>query len=462
MKLNAVARIVLMLLLASMIPMAFDVGYTENELPVHNIETGQDYETIQDAMDAPETSDGHTIQVDAGVYSEHLIVYKSLKLVGEDRNTTIIDGDGIGTVVVITANNVQISGFTIRNSGSDFCSGICLTFSNNTMIEGNLIKNNEWGVWLEYAHGNLITENIVSNNNYGGIFLGNSTNNSISRNVIIGNTMYGTLLERSYINAITGNTMAENWVGLSLAIDSNNNTVSSNAIGNNDDGIHLFSSFNDIFENTIANNWYGIFSLHSGGNIIYHNNFVENTKQAFLNESYVDIWDNGREGNYWSEYNGTDADQDGIGETLYIVHGDSKDNYPLMGMFSDFTICWNEQDYSLTAICNSTISNFQFNTSLRIISFDVTGKLGIGFCRVTIPNILVQDLWRQNYSVLLNGEPWPFRNWTDSESTHLYFVYPHSEHKVVIVPEFPSALVLPLLVVVSFVIIALLTKKRRI
>jgi len=462
MKLKAITRIILMLFLASISTMAFDVVHTANELPVHNIDTGLHYETIQEAINAPETLGGHTIQVDAGIYSEHVTVDKSLRLVGEDRGTTIIDASGAETVAVITANNVHISGFTIRNSGPEFHSGIYLTSCNNAMISGNIIIDNTWGIWLEYVADNVISENTIQNSEFAGIYLGDSINNSISCNTMT-NTGYGAWLDRSDNNAIIGNTVTESAMGISLAINSNNNTVTGNTLNDNDEGIHLFSSFNNIFENTITSNWYGIFSLHSGGNTIYHNNFIENLmRQASLNESYVDIWDNGCEGNHWSDYDGTDADQDGIGETPYTVYGDSKDNHPLMGMFSNFTISWQEQGYSLTTICNSTISNFQFNASLRMISFDVTGELGIGFCRVTIPNILVQDLWHQDYSILLNGEPWPFRNWTDSERTHLYFVYPHSEHEVVIVPEFPSTLVLPSLVIISLIIIAVRIKKRHI
>jgi hypothetical protein len=69
-------------------------------------------------------------------------------------------------------------------------------------------------------------------------------------------------------------------------------------------------------------------------NTIYHNNFVNNTVQAEVGEasSVVNIWDDGYPsgGNYWNNYNGTDNDGDGIGDTPYILNENNQDNYPLV------------------------------------------------------------------------------------------------------------------------------------
>jgi hypothetical protein len=50
------------------------------------------------------------------------------------------------------------------------------------------------------------------------------------------------------------------------------------------------------------------------------------------------IWNNSCEGNYWSDYNGTDLDGDGIGDTPYIINSNNQDNYPLMHPY------WNAAD----------------------------------------------------------------------------------------------------------------------
>jgi pectin methylesterase-like acyl-CoA thioesterase len=83
-------------LLLSFLPCAM-IGQTRvkasDDLPVHNLNTGLNYTTIQEAIDASETMDGHTIKVDSGTYYEHISIEKSITLVGEDSDATVIDGN---------------------------------------------------------------------------------------------------------------------------------------------------------------------------------------------------------------------------------------------------------------------------------------------------------------------------------------------------------------------------------
>ena len=64
-------------------------------------------------------------------------------------------------------------------------------------------------------------------------------------------------------------------------------------------------------------------------NVIYHNNFVNNVNHVETDNS-DGIWDNGEEGNYWDDYTGLDGDEDGIGDTPYVIDENNRDNYPLM------------------------------------------------------------------------------------------------------------------------------------
>ena len=101
--------------------------------------------------------------------------------------------------------------------------------------------------------------------------------------------------------------------------------------------------------------------------------------------------------------------------------------------------------YPISLFTNSTISNFSFNESLKEISFNVTGQEGIGFCNITLPNTLVQNLWQGNPTILVDGEqPLQISSWTDGTYTYIYFTYVHSEHEVVIIPEFSSLTILTL------------------
>ena len=75
----------------------------------------------------------------------------------------------------------------------------------------------------------------------------------------------------------------------------------------------------------------GIYLSCSNNTIFYHNNFVNNTNQVEIIESYNSAWDNS--GNYWSNYNGTDLNRDGIGDTPYDIDANNRDGYPLMNPF---------------------------------------------------------------------------------------------------------------------------------
>ena len=170
---------------------------------VHNVNTTFNYDTIQAAIDAPQTSYGHTILVDAGTYYEHLVVDKSISLVGENRSTTVIDGNGTGNVIVIdiTANHVNVTGFTIRNGTN----GIFINWSDYNIISGNIVTDNLHGFHLfstcscNYVSKNTIRNNIIKNNGFG-VSLGVSSDNTIYHNNFINNTEQANYVYGSYSN----------------------------------------------------------------------------------------------------------------------------------------------------------------------------------------------------------------------------------------------------------------------
>jgi hypothetical protein len=99
------------------------------------------------------------------------------------------------------------------------------------------------------------------------------------------------------------------------------------------EGIAISNSYNNtITEVTVTRSSYCIDLYHnSGNNLIYDNNFIDpDIQPAFLLYSGANIWDHNSQGNYWSNYNGTDNNGDKIGDTPYVLNSNNVDYYPLM------------------------------------------------------------------------------------------------------------------------------------
>lgn len=303
---------------------------------VHNLDTGESFATINDAIFDPDTLDGHTIGVDSGIYYEHVVINKSLRLIGENKSTTIVDGGGVGDVISVTADDVYISGFMIRNGGPgpDWDCGINLDRAQSCTIIGNIISNNTWGVLLYYeACGNLVADNEVYITTQG---LGIILITMCTDNFIIGNTINNT-----------------HGYGIYLQTDCNANVLSLNMIRGKsiyDEGIVLHDAHRNLITgNDIYNTMRGIRLTVSYDNVVYHNNFVNNTANVCGDLSSRNFWniDYPYGGTYWSDYAGTDryrgqhqneTGRDGIGDTPYTIDTYNSDAYPLMGPFGPLTL----------------------------------------------------------------------------------------------------------------------------
>jgi parallel beta-helix repeat protein len=210
-------------------------------------------------------------------------------------------------------------------------------------VENLNLSNTAAGVQVWRTSHSTIAGNNITNNRRDGIRLRDSSNNSIVGNNIIGNSADGIRLHGSSDhNSITGNIMTSNGEGITLE-DSTNNNISQNNI-TACTGYYFaiklaYSSNNSIFENSIANNGWGIGLDDASNNSFCHNNFINNTVEVYDWESgarYANLWDNGCEGNFWSDYNGVDLDNDGVGDTYLPWEG--VDDYPLMNVY------WNPCD----------------------------------------------------------------------------------------------------------------------
>jgi parallel beta-helix repeat protein len=308
------------------------------------------------------------------------------------------------------------------------------TITGNTVVGNGLEGNNL--IVLNGCSECIIENNSVLTACYEGIGLYSSSNNQIRNNQIDGDG-HAVYLQSAHGNVIFNNSISD---GGSFGIKLSG------------------SSGNVIYSNTVSDCWNGIEFEGGTGNTVFGNNFERNWNQvygSFAGNSFNES----SEGNYWSDYNGTDNNQDGIGDTLYIIGENNADCYPLMGVFHSFNVydSLTGQSELEIVISNSTIGDVAL--SVVIISFPgplcylhLTGVAGqegtTGFCRITFPNIM------------MNSSSYPIRegNYPNSSQlsskilmsngthTTLYFTYVHPvpDLTIDVLPEFPSFLILQL------------------
>jgi parallel beta-helix repeat protein len=307
------------------------------------------------------------------------------------------------------------------------------------------------GIWLDGSLNNSVVGNSLASNQFGIRLHGFSCFNSICENNIVSNSWAGVRLQDSSNNSVCRNDIADNWEGLEIKSSSDSNSI----IGN-----------------TLRNNGYGIWFERTLDNKIYHNNFMDDNPQVYLGASaYANVWDDGcpSGGNYWRYYKGVDfrsgpyqneTGSDGIADASYTIDVNNTDRYPLMAPFNDFSVgTWNGVACSVDVISNYTVSGLSVEMTQKAISFRVIGQAEAGFCRVTIPNVIVQELWGGNYTVLLNDEPCSLSDWTDTRNTYIYVNCTGSTHELSIIPEYTSVLILSLFMLTMP--IALFLRRKR-
>ena len=387
-KLTVLFLVVFSIAIASFVSMNIKNGFDIPEVkasPTGNIlyvgGSGlNNYTKIQDAVD--DASSGDTIFVFNGTYYENVVINKRVNLTGEDRNTTIIDGGGVASVVYVSADGVNISGFTIQNSGSGSEDAGIRVVSDYNHISGNTIINSKYGIHLYYADNNTVSSNWVYNISFRGIALRYSGYNNVSSNWLYNISSVGIDVPLSAHNAIHSNYVYDspNCYGIKI-YESSYNTISSNHVHNTYDGIYLYSpSYTTISSNHLYNNshygiyfWgadnttvisnyvynntdYGLYVYWSSDSLLY-NNYLDNDKNAYEHFGGNNSWNTSKTagtsivggfflgGNYWSDYGGVDIDGDKLGDTL-VPHGPG-DYLPLV-KYTAPAVTYVDDDYTAT------------------------------------------------------------------------------------------------------------------
>ena len=385
MKKNLTILFVFTLLIVSSLSFSLPVKAASRTIVVPD-----DYSTIASAIG--NATDGDTILIRSGTYLEHsLSINKTLSLIGENvKNTIIRDIDkpqpyftsplmaGPTAITVETqADDVVITGLTIEtnNVGADHTFvgfsiasyGIRTQIFNNYLPEG--INFPQFGSGLSGSY-ELVTGNSIGQIADNFAIISNAPYSYIVNNSIIGGVKLvdpsgkGYLNNVIYANNISTTIDDYDWSAWGINIYmSRGNLIAKNNITNCYAGIVSdLSSYNTIIGNSITNSYIGLATIQGGGennfsgnsvvhgsfsaavagysNYFYENNFIDNLNELAdpnslrgPNNDRVIYWYKGNHGNYWSHYNGSDANNDGIGDTHYTIDANNSDPFPLMAPF---------------------------------------------------------------------------------------------------------------------------------
>jgi len=223
-------------------------------------------------------SAGDTIQVAPGIYYEHVVVNKSLTIVGENPQTTIVDGTANGTIFYLEGSNIYISGFTMRNAGN-YCAIVSereIVTSDYHRISNNIITTSLYGVYLSSSDRNTIFNNTLINNAFGGIYLMSADNTNITANTIVEGA-YGIKTALSLNNIIIGNTISQTSYAIYLSSSSTGSTIRNNVLSGRTAGVYSSSDGTTVGHNILIDGAYGTYLYNCESGSVYYNTFKNNS-----------------------------------------------------------------------------------------------------------------------------------------------------------------------------------------
>lgn len=334
-------------------------------LSVRNIEKGTDYYTIQEAIN--DANPGDTIRASAGVYYQgryyeqpyyeyedpnvkSVDVNKSVWLIGEDKDTTIIDAirNG-GDVIKISANHTHVEGFRIQNAADANCAvdmnGVQFNHIIGNTIIGDTTKINTGIELYNGSNYNTLVDNDIRSNTEGGIDINDCNNVFVSKNTIKLNTNYGIVVEDSNDTHIVNNTLTSNKGGILIKGDSHYSEIRGNDISDPCAGIVVGTpldinapSDSNIASNMVTSDCNGIELYGTSDNIIFDNTVAGNGSYGLVlkNAPYNTIEDNVVE--HYNN-NGTGIYLDGDSNNVTIRGNEVSDSNDGIAIYNNHPDC---------------------------------------------------------------------------------------------------------------------------
>ena len=260
-----------------------------------------------------------------------------------NQNNMAVPSD-VGYIALINCSGITVQNVSISNNGQ----GIILYNTTNSLITKSKFSNNNGnGIYIISSFNNFFSENELLGNAKAGVFVWGSSNNTFVQNYIANNEVDGIIFCNTHDSNIVGNNITANRAAGITLDGAKNNVILGNYVAQNELGILLYwgTSQTRVIANTMTeNNGWGMRIEGSKINsTIYHNNFINNKVKEGLQVSIpwpadANIWDNGSEGNYWSDYTSRypkalEVGNTGVGDTPYFINENNIDRHPLMTPF---------------------------------------------------------------------------------------------------------------------------------
>lgn len=306
---NGYIAVIIILILLSII------SQVSSEESVTTYYVPDDYATIQEAINVAQTGD--CIIVKTAVYTESIYIDKPLTIKGQ--GSPEINANGSYYCFELRSDGILIDNFKITNIGSNGNKAGIRIISNNNIIQNCKIQNNaNYGILIyKNVSGNIIKDTLVTKNYYG-IYIDSASSNTISNCIVNKNDIYGIHLRYATENLIQSNTISDEIVGVYLW-ESYDNIITENTVNTCDfHGIDLRKSDENVIFNNVFNSSKNAYDT---GENNWNAEILQDTN--IIGGPYIG-------GNYWSDYSGFDNDANGIGNTYYVISGgDNTDYYPL-------------------------------------------------------------------------------------------------------------------------------------